>query len=237
MKNKSNYRYFVEAKENVKDEKFLNLNGFVDDFEGFDDEMLNADATPAEKAVTSQPYIINIENTSTADISNVKVLGANQNLVGVSNYGNNASIDITMGIANSTYAEFLFQTQSQPFTVGLTYLQSANASQVLETFTLQHKDSNGNLTQKTIVPILDPYQQISTSVPVKQIYSVDGNTMYTFNQILASATLKLYVYPTGKINIRRGLANMPVESAYGNPGIIKDQKVTLSAGAINALQR
>lgn len=236
MKTKSNYRYFVEAKENVKDEKYLNLNGFADDFEGFDDEMLNADATPAEKAATSQPYIINIENTSTADVSSVKVLGANQNLVGVDNYGNAATIDITMGMSDVTYADFLFQTQTQPFTVGLTYLSSSNTSQILETFILQHKDANGNLTRKTIVPIYDPYQQVTTVIPVKQIYSVDGNTMFTFNQILASATLKLYIFPTGKINIRRGLANMPVEQAFGNPGIIKDQKVTLSAAAVAALK-
>lgn len=236
MKTKSNYRYFVEAKENVKDEKYLNLNGFADDFEGFDDEMLNADATPAEKAVTSQPYIINIENTSTADVSSVKVLGANQNLVGVDNYGNAATISITMGMSDVTYADFLFQTQSQPFTVGLTYLSSSNTSQILETFILQHKDANGNLTRKTIVPIYDPYQQVTTVIPVKQIYSVDGNTMFTFNQILASATLKLYIFPTGKINIRRGLANMPVEQSFGNPGIIKDQKVTLSPAAVAALK-
>lgn len=238
MKN-SNYRYFVEAKDNVKNEKFLNYNGlpnYADDFAGFDDEMLNADASPAEKAATSQPYIINIENTSTADVSSVKVLGANQNLISVDNYGNPATIDITMGMSDVTYADFLFQTQSQPFAVGLTWLSSSNTSQILETFILQHKDANGNLTRKTIVPLYDPYQQITTVIPVKQLYSVDGQTMFTFNQILANATLKVYLFPTSKINIRRGLANMPVEQPFSNPGLIKEQKVTLSAGALAALK-
>ncbi len=236
MKN-SNYRYFVEAKEKGVD-KFLNLDGFADEFENFDDELLNADAgTPAQKAVTSQPYIINIENLTTADVSNVKVMGANQNLpLSASNFGNPDSIEITMGMSNISYGEFLFQTTTYVFTAAMTYLQSSSQSQLLQTFILQHKESNGNLAQKVITPTFDPYQQLSTVIPVKTIYSVDGNTMFIWNKMLASQSLLIQIYPSNVIKIRRGLANMPVEQAYSNPGIVKAQTVKLDAAATNALR-
>ncbi len=235
MKN-SNYRYFVEAKEKGVDE-FLNLDGFANEFENFDAELLNADAgTPAQKAVTSQPFIIDIENTSTADVSDVKVLGANQNLVGVDNYGNPATIEITMGVSDISYAEFLFQTQTMVFTTAITWLQSSSQTQLTETFKIIRKKGNGNETKIVVTPMFDPYQQLSTTLPVKQLYTVDGNTMLLWNKILASQTLRVSIYPSNIIDLRRGLANMPVEQPFSDPGIVKAQQVTLSPGVVNALR-
>jgi len=239
MKNSTNYRYFAEASEN-SNEEFLNIQGFADDqYAGFDSELLSADASPAQtnaNAATSAPFIVSIANSSTSNVSNVLALGANQNLVGVTNFGNPSSISITMGSGSVTYAEFLFQTQQQPFTVGLTYLQSTNTSQILTAFTLQHKEATGRLCQDPIIPVFDPYQNLQTMTITKRLFTVDGNTMLTFNTIYASATLNVYLYPSNKINIRNGLLGASVESAYANPKIVQGQTLNVSSAALQALK-
>lgn len=231
MKN-SNHRYFVEA-ENAANGKFSNANGFQNDWDNFDDELM-ADGTEAQKASTSQPYIINVTNTTGAAINNVLVLGANNN-VNAANFGNPAGITISMGLANVTYTEFLFQSMTKPFLVGLTYLQSANESQILETLSLRHKDSNGNLCDKTIVPIIDPYQQQTKVVAIKNLYTIDGLAQITLSSVLANATLKLYIYPAEKLDLRRALAGNSVEAGYSDPKIVKGQTVTIAPAAVKAL--
>lgn len=231
MKN-SNHRYFVEAEKKASGD-FSNANGFSDGWDNFDDELM-ADGTEAQKAQTSQPYIINVTNTTGAAINNVLVLGANNNVTAV-NFGNPVGITITMGLANVTYTEFLFQTMNKPFLTGLTYLQSANASQVLETLALRHKDSNGNLCDKTIVPIIDPYQQQNNVIAIKNLYTVDGLTLFTLSSVLANTTMKIYIYPAEKLDLRRALAGNSVEAGYSDPKIVKGQTVTIAPNALRAL--
>ncbi len=81
-----------------------------------------------------------------------------------------------MGISGITYSEFLYQSMNKPFVVGLTYYQSATTNQVLETITLISRDVNGNESQKTLVPTIDPYQQQSTVIAIKYSYKIDGFT-------------------------------------------------------------
>lgn len=231
MKN-SNHRYFVEA-ENKANGQFSNASGFQDGFDNFDDELM-ADGTEAQKASTSQPYIINVANTTGAAINNVLVLGANNNVT-APNFGNPVGITITMGIANVTYTEFLFQTMNKPFLVGLTYLQSVNPAQVLETLALRHKDSNGNLCDKTIVPIIDPYQQQNNVIAIKNLYTVDGLAQFTLSSVLANTTMKLYIYPAEKLDLRRALAGNSVEAGYSDPKIVKAQTLNIAPSAVKAL--
>lgn len=235
---KSNYRYFVEAAKTA-DKDFLNIQGFADADGYGDSELLNADASPAAanaNAPTSAPYIISVTNNTTANVSNVVVLGAGQNLpASVTNYGNPTSITISMGVSGITYGEFLFQTLNQPFTVGLTYLQSSNASQILTPYTLQHKQATGRLCQDPIIPLFDPYQNLSSMTIQKRLFTVDGNTMLTFSTIYASATLNIYLFPSNQINIRRGLLNAPVEESYASPKIVQGQTLTIAPSALQAL--
>ncbi len=114
-----------------------------------------------------------------------------------------------------------------PFSVGLTYLQSATANQVLETLAINTRDANGNEAQKTLVPTIDPYQQQSTIVAMRYGYRIDGFTKVIISNILANATVKLYFYPSDNINLARGLSGRPISEAFGNPGIVKAQTIKL----------
>jgi hypothetical protein len=110
---------------------------------------------------------------------------------------------------------------NQPFAVGLTYIESVSgsSSQITQTFTLNTQDANGNQLLRTIVPTIDPYQQQSTIVAVKQLYNIDGFTKLTFASILASVVFRVHFYPASNINLAAGLAGSSVAQNYGNPNI------------------
>jgi hypothetical protein len=64
------------------------------------------------------------------------------------------------------------------------------------------------------------YQQQSTIVAVKQLYSIDGFTKLTFSQILASSVFRIHFYPSTNINLAAGLQGSSVAQQYGNPNIV-----------------
>ena len=216
----SNLRnYFAQAQDDAND-NFFNYDGdddfdFVEDemdefdsFDGDDDDAFDmATGGGGNSAPTSQPY----------------------------NYQNVASISITMGISGISYQEFLYQSMNKPFVVGLTYYQSSTANQVLETLTLIQKDVNGNESQKTLVPTIDPYQQQSTIIAIKFSYKIDGFTSVVMSSLLGGATAKLYFYPAETSSIARTLTGRRAVSGYGNPNIVKSDKISLSASATRAL--
>lgn len=227
----SNLRKYLADAQNAAHESFANMDGFADDFGFGGDEFFGAAGMGAASAPTSQPYIVTITSTSGAAVSNFEVLGSYEF---INNSGFTAggdlvigSITISSGIANITYREMLYQFMNQPFSVGLTYLQSATSNQVLETLSLNTRDSNGNEAQKSLVPTIDPYQQQSDIVAMKYPYRIDGFTKLIIRQVLANATLKLYFYPSDNINLARGLAGRGVSKQYGNPGIVRNQTITV----------
>lgn len=238
--------YFAQAQDEAN-ENFFNYDGYEDDFDFVDDEFDNFGGDDDDafdmasggrmSAPTSQPYIVTITNTNTVTAFPCTILGAYSTLAFASpNYQNSASISITMGIAGITYGEFLYQSMNKPFVTGLTYLQSSTANQVLETITLIQKDVNGNESQKTLVPTIDPYQQQSTIIAVKHTYRIDGFTSVVVSQILANTTAKLYFYPAETSSIARTLTGQRAVSGYGNPNIVKQDKVVLSSKAVKAIQ-
>lgn len=239
--------YFAQAQDEAN-ENFFNYDGYDDDFDfvgddmydgfdGDDDDAFSMATGDTSVAPTSQPYIVTITNTNTTTAFPCTILGAYSTLAFTSpNYQNSAAISITMGIAGITYGEFLYQSMNKPFVVGLTYLQSSTANQVLETLTLIQKDVNGNESQKTLVPTIDPYQQQSTIIAVKFSYKIDGFTSVVVSQILASTTAKLYFYPAETSSIARTLTGQRAVAGYGNPNIIKSDKVVLSNRALRALK-
>ena len=219
MKNLENY--FNDAR-NFANERFYSADGFDDDFSfaddyGFADDYSNADGGMGS-APTSQPYIISVANASTAAVSNVTLLGA-YSVLGVSNYGNSTNITITMGISGISYQEFLYQSMNKPFSVGLTYMQSTTTNQVLETLSVTQKDVNGNVSSKVLVPTIDPYQQQTNIVAFKFEYRIDGFTSIIISQMLGSATLKLYFYPSETVSTSRALAGRKAVQNLGNPNI------------------
>jgi len=121
----------------------------------------------------------------------------------------------------------LYQFMNNPFSIGLTYIQSASSTQLLETISVQTKDANGNLAQKPLIPTIDPYQQQSTVLAMRYGYRIDGYTKLILNSILASTSVKLYLYPSDNINLARGLAGKAVSRDYASPGIVRSQPVKL----------
>ena len=249
--------YFIDAQEEVNDE-FFNLYGdddmdddfdFVDDddfgFDGDDDDAFDM-ASGRSSAPTSQPYIVNVQNTiAGTSLAGVTILGSYNALANISTaagasprYGNAVGISISMGISGITYAELLYQAMNKPFVVGLTYYQASGTnatSQILETLTLIQKDVNGNVSQKTLVPTVDPYQQQTSVLAVKFSYKIDGFTSIVIAQVLAGTTAKLYFYPAETSSVARTLTGRRVVAGYGNPNIVKSEKLQLSGRALRAL--
>jgi len=183
--------------------------------------VLSANGTQAPQ---SQPYIITISNASATAVSNFDVLGAYTylNSSGFSSGSLTISgVTISSAISNVNYQQFLYQSMNQPFSTGLTYIESISgaSSQITQVFTLNTQDANGNQLLRTIVPVIDPYQQQSGIVAVKQLYSIDGFTKLTFNQIQASVVFRVHFYPASNINLAAGLQGSSVAQSYGNPNI------------------
>jgi len=216
-------KYFNEVR-NFANENFHSFDGafeFSNDDYGFSDYD-NADGLGGTiDAPTSQPYIVNVANTTASAINNVTLLGA-YTFIGTTApaYGNSSGISITMGIANITYQEFLYQSMNKPFTVGLTYMTSATSAQVLETITITQKDVNGNIASKVLTPTIDPYQFQSDKIAFKFEYRIDGFTNLVVSSLLAQSTLKLYFYPSETVAISRALAGRRAVQDYGNPRVV-----------------
>ena len=191
-------------------------------------EFLNADggSSAGMGGSTSQPYILSIANSTTDDVASVKVFNAYAHLQ-ATNFGNVAAITISMGISGLTYGEMLYQSMNKPFAIGLTYLSSANASQVLETLKISQKDINGNESHKTVVPTVDPYQQQTGKVAIAFNYKIDGFTQITVSNILASATLKAYLYPAENVAAGRALTGGSVIKGFSNPDVVKKDQVQI----------
>ena len=224
-------KYFDEVRESASSD-FLSFDGafeFSNDDYGFSDYD-NADGIGGTmSAPTSQPYIVNVQNTSSSSaISNVTILGAYSNIGQTAPaYGNSTGISITMGIANITYTEFLYQSMNKPFSVGLTYLSSATAAQVLETLTITQKDVNGNVASKVLTPTIDPYQYQTDKIAFKFEYRIDGFTNLVISQVLANTTLKIYFYPSETVAVSRALAGRRAVQNLKNPRVVGQNVLTI----------
>lgn len=226
-------KYLADAQRSAH-EGFVNADGFFDDDLSFtaSEEFMSANGNDmgASSAPTSQPYIINITNTGSA-VSAFDVLGSYE-YISSNNFnasGNfvTGNVTISSAIPNVTYQQMLYQFMNNPFSIGLTYIQSASSTQLLETISVQTKDANGNLAQKPLIPTIDPYQQQTTVLAMRFGYRIDGYTKLILNQVLATTSVKLYLYPSDNINLARGLAGKAVSRDYASPGIVRSQPVKL----------
>ena len=224
-------KYLANAQRNAM-ESFSNADGFIDNDLSFTgDDFFNAEGMGGGNVQTSQPYILDITSTSGSAVSNFEVLGSYQyiNNAGFQTNGDLVigSITISSGISDVNYREMLYQFMNNPYSVGLTYIQSATANQVLETLSVNTKDANGNLAQKKLVPTIDPYQQQTTIIAMKYAYRIDGFTKIIIRQVLANATVKLYFYPADNINLARALGGQSVSRQFGTPPVTNGQTIRI----------
>lgn len=226
-------KYLANAQRNAM-ESFSNADGFIDqDLSFTGEDFFNAEGMGGGNVQTSQPYIVTVTSTSGSAVSNFEILGSYQyiNNAGFTTGGDLVigSITISSGISDVTYQEMLYQFMNNPYSVGLTYLQSATANQVLETLSVNTRDANGNLAQKTLVPTIDPYQQQTTIIAMKYAYRIDGFTKIIIRQVLANATVKLYFYPADNINLARALGGNSVSRQFGTPPVTNGQTIRIKA--------
>ena len=224
-------KYLANAQRNAM-ESFSNADGFIDNDLSFTGEdFFNAEGMGGGNVQTSQPYIVNVVSTSGSAVSNFEILGSYQyiNDAGFTAGGDLVigSITISSGISDVNYREMLYQFMNNPYSVGLTYLQSATANQVLETISVNTRDANGNLAQKTLVPTIDPYQQQTTIIAMKYAYRIDGFTKLVIRQVLANSTVKLYFYPADNINLARALGGNSVSRQFGTPPVTNGQTIRI----------
>ena len=230
-------RQYLSQAQREAHENFLNADGlFDDDLQFTADEGFmgaNGDAVGSvSSAPRSQPYIITVSNASATAVSNFDVLGSYEYLqsTGFTNGSLTVSgVTISSAISNVTYQNFLYQTMNNPYTVGLTYIESVagSSSQVTTVLTLNTKDANGNQALMPLIPTIDPYQFQSGTIALKQGYRIDGFTKITLATILPSAVFRIHFYPADNINLARGLAGRPVSRQFTNPKVIKDQTVVV----------
>lgn len=226
----SSIQKYLQMANRSANEAFVGVDGFVDDdmyFTGYDN-FANAegDAAPmaAPVAMKSQPYIITVSNASNAAVT-IDVFGAYvylNNTGFVSGSLTVSNVTISSGLSNTTYYNLLNQSSVSPFTIGSTLISSVNGTtnQVLQPLTLTTQDANGNQAVKVLTPTIDPYQNQSGVIELKQPFRIDGFTKLTF-VIYASTSVQFQFYPSDTINIARGLAGNPVSKQYGSPKIIR----------------
>lgn len=234
---KKSVRQYLDAAENRVMNQYSNAEGFIDDDLSFTGEdFFNATGgaqQPAQNVPVSQPYIVNITSASGANVANFPVLGSYEYLFnsGFDASGNLVigSITISSGIPDVTYRQMLQQFANSPFSVGLTYIQSATAGQVTQSIAVNTRDANGNLAQKTFIPTIDPYQQQSGIVAMKFPFRIDGYTKLVLAQVLANAQVQLQLYPADNVNLARALAGNAVSKQFGAPAITSGQTIKIKA--------
>ncbi len=222
---------YLQNAHRATNETFAGADGFLDDdmyFTGTPEEFFGADgaSAPAQQAAVSrsQPYILTVSNASNAAVS-IDLFDAYTYLTNAG-FSNGSltlnNVTISSGIAGVTYFNLLSQSQLSPFSIGSTLIssQSGTTAQVLQTISLTTRDANGNTASKVLTPTLDPYQNQSGVIELKQPYRIDGFTRLTFT-VFATTSVQFQFYPADNINIARGLGGQPVSKQFGSPKIIR----------------
>jgi hypothetical protein len=254
-------RQYMQNARNFANENYLNADGFIDDDTNYftgNEDYFSADgmpmaSMPQASAPVSQPYIVVVSNTSGVAISNFDILGAYQYLGGgimtssspvatsttftsgnLVIAGSTFSVTISSGISNVTYQQFLYQSMNSPFSVGMTYIQTSTANQLTQPITINTQDANGNQALKTLVVTIDPYQQQTSVVAVKQLFRIDGYTKLTISTLQANAVVTFQFYPADNINLARGLAGRPASRQFSKPAIVKDSVAVIGGDVVKA---
>jgi len=154
----------------------------------------------------SDPYVIQYNNSATTDVT--AILFGYNDYFGASNYGNPASVTLT-NLQGGTYGRLIAQSNNKFFKIGKWRFQSATASQLQQTLTINHVDANGkSYTVPLNLSIMrDAYQQQSDIIDVTKPVTVDGNTYITFT-LKASTTFVISMFPvavlSGKAKLNGG---------------------------------
>jgi hypothetical protein len=155
---------------------------------------------PREKVKpVGQPYIINITNNSDTTQEKVDILGSYEYLDNLG-YDDNGdliidSITISSGIPGVKYKDILYDFMTKEHKIGIVYIQSSNANQILQPYAVNTKNINGNVSQKQIVPTIDPYQYQIHILSIKEPHVIDGFTKIIIERILPKTKVCFHLFP------------------------------------------
>lgn len=150
---------------------------------------------PEGSVKVSQPYIITIENTGKVEHEAV-ILGKHKYL-NLKNHGNHKDIVLSTVISDTNYTQLVNNITDRVTEISDVYLQTQSASQIHKTLNLSASNANGNKIDYEIIPLLDPYQQLCTTVRCKKLFSIDGY-LDIKTKILPGQKLAIYLYPISK---------------------------------------
>lgn len=166
------------------------------------------------------PYIIQIRNTSGLAVNNVDIGDSFTNRSS-SNYGQSDSIAITSTVPGVTYLEYLAQTESQPFLVGLTMVISSTSGQVERNVQVAHRNALGDGISYSLAAVIDPYQHQTDRVIDNHEYMMDGMTRLRIARIAAGATVTVRQYPKNTFDAAQIVIGNIALQNYQNPNVIK----------------
>lgn len=209
--------------DNIEGGDGVDANGafqYADDF--------NAGGVAQMPARKSQPYIITVQNTTTADILNVVIGQSYIQLYSTDTvgFGNTTGIVITSGIPGTTYRQWLTTLQLNPYTVGLTIVRGlgdsdseANA-QAAEIVTLAENLADGNNAGRPVILELDPYQNQNNIVANHTSYKMDAYLTITIARIIGGASMQFKFYPQSNVSQTRGLAGSAPVRQFLPPNVV-----------------
>ncbi|MGH2642318.1 MAG: hypothetical protein ACRDE2_00090 [Chitinophagaceae bacterium] len=243
MNNNPAQRYLRQAAGQAR---YRGVDGFIDENTSYGRRFYaNAQtAAPAPQPstagsaalATSAPFILVVNNASGGAVTNFDIFGAYIYLInppagfvwnanGSLVYNN--LVTISSGIPGITYSQMLSQFQTIPFTVGETYVQSSTAGQITQNLTLSTTGADGKAASNPIIMVKDPYQMQVDALVNQQRYRITSNTKLTISQLLANASVTFNFYPSDDFNPVRSLSDGQVVKSFGNPGIIRAQRVLM----------
>ena len=102
---------------------------------------------------------------------------------------------------NISYAEILYYITNNPVGIGLNYIRSleGDKSQITAEFKIRTKDATGNVAQRTIVPVIDPYQQQNDVLSNHQKFRIDGFTEFIISELQPKTTVVYQFYPEEEV--------------------------------------
>jgi hypothetical protein len=83
----------------------------------------------------------------------------------------------------------------------LNYIRSleGDKSQITAEFKIRTKDATGNVAQRTIVPVIDPYQQQNDVLSNHQKFRIDGFTEFIISELQPKTTVVYQFYPEEEV--------------------------------------
>ena len=204
--------------------------------DGGNQNFFNANGNDANGGAlpTSDPYMVQISNTSAATISGFDIWGAiiymDQQRFSWSS-GNLTISGVTLSSVLPlpvSYYQMLQQSNTNNFEITCTYLTmiSGSNSQVVQPLTLKTYDISGLQASRPIQNPLAPNQfQAGVMVNYKK-YRIDGYTAVSIN-ILPSVVFQIWFYPGTTINTSRALGGQNAAKSFAAP-IINTPTVLLN---------